>query len=121
MAVAFSAAVLVWDVANDVSGAVHWRWVTRVAWSKLFCDGDSVAIVSVTVYVVWAMCCVHNDDDTTRQWSMAVCKYWLLRFVWLWVRGWCVLLVGDMSWWAVCWRWVTHMLWLGRCCCDDGL
>jgi hypothetical protein len=28
------------------------------------CNGDdSVAVLSVTVYVVWAMCCVRNDDD----------------------------------------------------------
>jgi hypothetical protein len=31
-------------------------------------DGDGVVALSVTVYVVWAMCCVRdddNDDDVT--------------------------------------------------------
>ncbi len=44
---------------------VRWLWC-GVVWR---CDGDdSVAALSVTVYVVRAMCCVRdddNDDDVT--------------------------------------------------------
>jgi hypothetical protein len=39
------------------------RCAMAVVWLRCWCDDDGVVVLSVTVYVVWAMCCVCDDVD----------------------------------------------------------
>jgi hypothetical protein len=34
-----------------------------VVWLRRGCDDDGLVMLSVTMCVVWAMCCVRDDDD----------------------------------------------------------